>query len=65
MMTPTEVMRAYETRTNTHHFAHVAPLIADDAVYWFDDGSFVGIDAIAQAFERTWATIREGGASST
>ncbi len=59
MMTSTEVMREYERRTNTHSFATVAPLIAGDAVYWFGDGSFVGIDAIAQAFERTWATIRE------
>ena len=58
-MTPVEFLRAYEQRTNTHHFEEVAPLIADNAVYWFNDGSFQGKDAIKQAFERTWAFIQD------
>ncbi len=52
-MTPVEFLRDYEQRTNTHRFAEVAPLIADNAVYWFNDGSFQGKDAIKQAFEKT------------
>jgi ketosteroid isomerase-like protein len=34
-------------------------MIADDAVYWFTDGEFVGLDAIRDAFETTWQTIAE------
>ena len=52
-------MEQYALRTNSHQFAAVAELIAEDAVYWFNDGSFVGLDAIQQAFERTWDYIRE------
>ncbi len=57
--TPQECLQEYERRTNTHRFAEVAPLIADEAVYWFSDGSHRGRDAIRQAFERTWAYIRD------
>lgn len=58
-MTPEEFLCAYEQRTNTHRFEEVAPLIADTAVYWFNDGSFQGKDAIKQAFEKTWAYIQD------
>ncbi|GER91505.1 hypothetical protein KDW_56670 [Dictyobacter vulcani] len=58
-MTPVAFMHAYEQRTNTHRFEEVAPLIADDAVFWFNDGSFQGKEAIRQAFEKTWAGIPE------
>ena len=58
-MTPVEFMRAYERSTNAHRFEEVAPLLADQAVYWFNDGSFQGIDAIKQAFEATWMVIRD------
>jgi ketosteroid isomerase-like protein len=57
--TPDAFLRAYERCTNTHRFDEVAPLIAEDAVYWFSDGSFRGRDAIRQAFESTWNTIRD------
>lgn len=58
-MTPAEFLRVYEQRTNTHHFEEVAPLIAEHAVYWFNDGSFQGLEAIKQAFEKTWALIQD------
>ncbi len=57
-MTPLEFMHEYEQRTNTHKFQEVAPLIADNAIYWFNDGSFHGINEIKQAFERTWSYIQ-------
>lgn len=56
-MTPTELMQRYERATNTHRFEEVAPLTAEDAVYWFNDGSFLGTEEIRGAFERTWQTI--------
>ncbi|HLJ80087.1 MAG TPA: nuclear transport factor 2 family protein, partial [Ktedonobacterales bacterium] len=57
-MSPQDFLRDYERQTNTHEFANVAPLLADDAVYWFDDGSFYGVDEIRDAFARTWAAIQ-------
>lgn len=57
-MSPQDFMHEYERLTNTHDFANVAPLLADDAVYWFSDGSFEGVAEIRGAFERTWAIIQ-------
>lgn len=54
-MTPEEFMRTYERRSASHSFEEVSPLIADDAVFWFNDGSFYGKDSIRKAFEQTWA----------
>jgi ketosteroid isomerase-like protein len=53
----TAFMRRYEQATNKHDFDDLAPLIAEDATYWFTDGSYHGIDAIKGAIERTFATI--------
>jgi hypothetical protein len=58
-MTPVEFLHEVEQKTNTHRFEEVAPLIADNAIYWFNDGSFQGKAAIRAAFERTWAGIQD------
>jgi len=52
-----DFLKCYEQATNSHDFDRVAPLIADDAVYWFSDGAHEGITAIRAAFEAAWATI--------
>ncbi|HEY3992881.1 MAG TPA: nuclear transport factor 2 family protein [Ktedonobacteraceae bacterium] len=57
-MTPDDLLREYEQRTNTHCFEDVASLIAENAIFWFNDGSFHGKGAIQQAFENTWAFIQ-------
>ena len=57
-MKPEEFLREYEQRTNSHRFEEVAPLLAEHAVYWFNDGSFQGLNAIQQAFEKTWDLIQ-------
>jgi len=54
----THFLEQYENATNSHDFTAVTPLLTNDAVYWFSDGSFEGIDAIQAAFEKTWATIQ-------
>jgi ketosteroid isomerase-like protein len=54
----TQFMKDYEAATNSHQFGRVAPLIAVNAVYWFSDGSFSGIEEIRQAFESTWQKIK-------
>jgi ketosteroid isomerase-like protein len=56
-MTPQDLLKQYESLINLHQFDAVAPLIATDAVFWFNDGSFTGIEAIRAAFERTWASF--------
>lgn len=58
-MTPFEFLHEYEQRANTHRFEEVASLIAENAIFWFSDGSFQGKTAIKQAFERTWEYIQD------
>ena len=56
--TALEFMREYERRTNTHDVEQLAPLIAEDARYWFSDGSYAGRDAILAAIYETFETIQ-------
>jgi ketosteroid isomerase-like protein len=44
-----------EARINSRDFDQLAPLISAEAVFWFNDGSFVGLEAICAAFDKTWA----------
>lgn len=53
----TSFVYLYERATNRHDFDQLVPLIAEDATYWFTDGSYHGVDAIRAAVERTFATI--------
>lgn len=55
--TPQAVLAAYAELINRHDFSLLVPLIAEDAVFWFSPGSFIGIDAIRGAFERTWKRL--------
>jgi hypothetical protein len=55
----THFLKEYETKTNTHKFSEVKPLIAENAVYWFSDGQHVGLKAIEQAFAGTWKKIKQ------
>jgi hypothetical protein len=50
-LTPEEFMQVYE-KSASHRFDEVDPLIADDAVFWFNDGSFSGKDSIRKAFSQ-------------
>jgi ketosteroid isomerase-like protein len=52
-------LRSYERASNSHDFDQVLPLVADDAVYWFSNGTHVGLAAIRKAFESTWAAIAD------
>jgi ketosteroid isomerase-like protein len=52
-------MAEYERVANSHDIGRVLPLIAEDATYWFTDGSYRGREEIAGALERTFATIHE------
>jgi ketosteroid isomerase-like protein len=52
-----DVMKDYEARINQHDFDLLLPLIAEDAVFWFTDGSHVGLEAARRAFEEAWSTV--------
>ena len=52
-------IQEYERATNTHDFNQVRPLIKWDAVYFFSDGVFRGIDEIEAVFNRNWNTIQD------
>lgn len=52
-------LKEYELATNSHVFDNVRPLIAEDAVYWFSDGSHIGIKQIEAAFTETFNKIQD------
>ena len=52
-------MAEYERAANGRHLERILPLIADDATYWFTDGSYRGREEIAGALERTFAAIQD------
>lgn len=54
-----EFLKQYEAATNSHDFEKVKPLISEEAVYWFSEGNFIGIESIQNAFEKTWNNIRD------
>ena len=55
----TAFLRRYEQANNSHEIDRVVPLIAEDAVYWFSDGSYRGLDEITGAIERTFDAIHD------
>lgn len=55
----TAFLRRYEQANNSHDIDRVVPLIAEDAVYWFSDGSYQSLGEIAEAIERTFGAIRD------
>ncbi|MHA2337134.1 MAG: YybH family protein [Candidatus Hodarchaeales archaeon] len=57
IQSPEEFMNLYEKEANSLDFNRVGSFIANDATYWFTDGSFTGINEIRSAFERTWKVI--------
>jgi len=52
-------MTAYEKANNSHVWSNVEPFIADNATYWFTDGSFSGIEEIRGAIESTFEKIKD------
>lgn len=56
---PEQVLSLYRERINLHDFDLIAPLIDRGAVFWFSDGSHVGIEAVRAAFEATWQALRD------
>ncbi|WP_047457700.1 nuclear transport factor 2 family protein [Rhizobium rhizogenes] len=58
-MRPDDVLKLYETKIKLQRFDELAPLIANDAVFWFSDGSHCGLKEIRAAFERTWEKSQE------
>lgn len=52
-------MALYAEQINAHRFGLVVPLIAAEAVFWFGDGSHVGLDAIGRAFKATWQALTD------
>ncbi|WP_328468613.1 YybH family protein [Streptomyces sp. NBC_00448] len=55
----TAFLRRYEQANNSHRIGRVLPMIAEDAVYWFTDGSYRGEREIAVAVQRTFDAIQD------
>lgn len=54
-----QCIRQYEEATNSHNFDNVAPLVANNAVYWFSEGSYEGLVSIRKAFESAWDVVKD------
>lgn len=54
-----QFLKNYEVAANSCNFDNVEPLLTDDAVFWFTNGTYKGKAAIRQAFEETWASITD------
>lgn len=54
-----DFLKNYERANNSHLWENVEPFIAQDATYWFTDGSYAGIAEIRKAIETTFASIQD------
>jgi len=52
-------MTAYEEANNRRDIGGVVQMIAEDATYWFSDGSYRGLEEITAAIERTFLMIQD------
>jgi ketosteroid isomerase-like protein len=52
------VLDEYLRVINKHEFALLEPLISDDCKFWFSSGTYNGLPAAKQAFEKTWNLIQ-------
>ncbi|HCN29140.1 MAG TPA: DUF4440 domain-containing protein [Verrucomicrobiales bacterium] len=50
-------LSAYVEALNTHAWEKIAPHVAEDAVFIFTEGTFIGHDAAKAAFEKTFKLI--------
>jgi ketosteroid isomerase-like protein len=58
--TPQEFIRDYERETSQHHLEATLAMIAEQAVYFFSDGStHVGKQAIQLVLQRNFDSIRD------
>lgn len=56
---PQAAMRFCGEAINEHRIESLLPVLSADVIFWFSSGSFHGIDAARQAFEKTWRRIAE------
>jgi ketosteroid isomerase-like protein len=59
MGTPGQHLDEYVRALNTHRLEIVRPLIDDEAVFIFSEGTYIGIEAIGEAISRTFAAISD------
>ena len=59
MTSAKDVLAAYEDRINRHDFDLLTDLIAPDATFWFSDGTYRGIDAVARRIAAAHAALVE------
>ena len=52
-------MEKYESAANSRNFENVKELVWDDAIFWFTDDPFTGIESVRSAFENTWNSIKD------
>lgn len=53
------LLEKYKVEINKHNFDVLEPMISKDCKFWFSSGTFVGLQQVRQAFEKTWDMIKE------
>jgi ketosteroid isomerase-like protein len=59
-MNHTDALTNYVQKLNTHVWGQISPLVTDDVVFVFTEGTFVGKEAAQTAFEKTFNLIKGG-----
>ncbi|MCT4642783.1 MAG: nuclear transport factor 2 family protein [Bacteriovoracaceae bacterium] len=54
-----ELFKKYEQQLSFQSFEQMRDLISDKAIFYFNDGSFIGINEIEKAFDKTFELIKE------
>ncbi len=57
-MSPQDFLKKYEIELNTQRFENVSPLLSEECTFWFTSGTYVGIQAAKDSFEKTWQLIK-------
>ena len=52
-------MKEYEQRTNAHDADRWREVVAEDATYWFTEGSYEGVEDVAAAVQRTFEEVQD------
>ena len=53
-----EFLKGYETANNSHNIEQVRPYIAENASYFFTDGTYIGLENILKAIQSTFNKIK-------
>lgn len=58
-MSARDLLEKYKIEINAHDFSSLAPLLSEDCTFWFSSGTYTGLQAAQEAFQKTWKLIQD------